>query len=242
MNPSPSILHHPEHIHPSLWKGTQLAQAQRPALSTGFSRLDAELPGRGWPIGALVEISLERPGIGEISLLRPALAQLGRERSIMLIQPPCAPHFRCWANWGLHDQRLLWVQTDNLRDTLWACDKALRHNACSALLCWAPGAQAQSLRRLHLAAQQSDTLLVMLRSPAEARQPCAAPLRLGLRPAAQGLLVSILKRRGPACEHAIPIILHPERAYSSSGAHHVSLDQPSSAPPQPGRRFSSLAH
>jgi len=242
MKLSSSILRHPEHIHPGLWKGSQLAQAQRPALSTGFSQLDDELPGRGWPLGALIEISLERPGIGEISLLRPALARLGSERSIMFIQPPCAPHFHCWTNWGLHDQRLLWVQTDSLHDTLWACDKALRHNACSALLCWAPGARAQSLRRLHLAAQQSDTLLVMLRSPADTRQPCAAPLRLGLRPAERGLQVSILKRRGPACEHTVPIVLHPERAYSSSAAPHVSLDQPSSALSLPGRRFSSLAH
>src|SRR3546814_107470 len=132
-----SILHHPEHIHPSLWKASQLAQAQRPSLSTGFTQLDNELPGRGWPIGTLIEITLNRPGIGELSLLQPALAQLESERSVMLIQPPCVPQFQCWANWGLDAQRLLWIQAGTLNDTLWACDKALQHNACSALLCWA---------------------------------------------------------------------------------------------------------
>lgn len=236
-----SPLLHPERIHPALWKGSQLAGAQRPAVSTGFAQLDKQLPGGGWPLGALVEFSLDHPGIGEIALLRPALAQLG-ERSIMLIQPPCMPHFHCWATWGLSDQKLLWVRTRSLHDTLWACDKALRHNACSALLCWAPGAQAQALRRLHVAAQQSDTLLIMLRSAAESRQPCAAPLRLRLRPAEQGLQVSIVKRRGPACDHAISIVLHPDRAHSGAGASHVSLDQSLPSLSQPGRRLSPLAH
>ena len=242
MKPSSSLLRHPERIHPGLWKGSQLAGTQRPALSTGFAQLDTELPGGGWPIGSLVELTLERPGIGEIALLRPALAQLSGERSIMFIQPPYALHTHCWANWGLRHHNLFWVQSTSLHDTLWACEQALRHNACSALLCWMSGARPQELRRLHVAARQSDTLLIMLRSSTESRQPCAAPLRLGLSPAFHGLQVAIIKRRGPVCEHAIPIALHPERAYSGAGVSHVSLDQSLSALSQPRRRFSSVEH
>lgn len=232
----------PEHIHPALWKGSQLAGAQRPTLSTGFAQLDTQLPGGGWPIGALIELSLERPGVGEIALLQPALGQLNPERSIMLIQPPWVPHFQCWANWGLGQHNLLWVNTQTLHDTLWACDKTLRHNACSALLCWAPGARAQALRRLHVVAQQSDTLFIMLRSSSESLQPCAAPLRLGLHPMQQGLQVNILKRRGPASDHAVSLLLHPERAHTGADAYHASLDLPSPALAQSGRRLSSLAH
>ncbi|HUH88173.1 MAG TPA: translesion DNA synthesis-associated protein ImuA, partial [Pusillimonas sp.] len=152
----PLVLRHPERIHPALWKASQLAQSQRPTLSTGFKQLDSQLPGGGWPIGSLIEITLERPGIGEIALLRPALAQLGTQRGIMLVQPPHPPNFHCLSNWGLHAHRLLWVQPGNLADSLWACDQALKHNACAALLCWAPGSHPQALRRLHLAARQSD--------------------------------------------------------------------------------------
>lgn len=242
MPSSASLLRHPERIHPALWKGSQLAGAQRPALSTGFAQLDIQLPGGGWPIGSLVELTLERPGIGEITLLRPALAQLSTERCIMFIRPPHAMNAHCWANWGLRHHNLFWVQSNSLHDALWACEQALRHNACSALFCWASGARPQDLRRLHVAARQTDTLLIMLRSSTESRQPCAAPLRLSLSPALQGLQVAVIKRPGPVCEHPIPIVLHPERAYSSAGVNHVSLDQPSSALPQPRRRFSSLEH
>lgn len=237
-----SILDYPERIHPALWKASQLAQPQRPTLSTGYRQLDNQLPGRGWPIGDLVEINLERPGIGEIALLRPALVQLGTDRSIMLIQPPYPPNFHCWSNWGLSARRLLWVQPDNTNDCLWACEQALRHNACSALLCWVPGARVQALRRLSLAARQSDTLLIMLRLSTNNCQPSPAPLRLNLQPAAQGLHVTILKRRGPVCEQPVAINLHPARAYSNIGAPHVSLDHPSSTFSQSGRGFSVLAH
>lgn len=237
-----SSLLRPEHIHPALWRGSQLAGAQRPTLSTGFAQLDHELPGKGWPIGALVELTLQRPGIGEIALLRPALARLGNERSIMFVQPPQAPHVQCWTSWGLSPQSLLWVRAGSLADALWASEQTLKHNACSALLCWAPGARAQDLRRLHLAARQSDTLFIVLRSSVESRQPCAAVLRLGLSPASQGLQVALIKRRGPVCRHLIPIALHAERAHSGAAPSHVSLDQPSSAPSQSRRRFSALEH
>ena len=230
-----------EHIHPALWRASQLARPHGRHIDTGFNDLSAQLPGQGWPLGCLVEILAPQPGAGEMQLLRPALILSAKQR-IALIQPPYTPQIAAWANWGGQASQLLWIRPKHATDSLWATEQILRSDTFGAALLWQSTVRSQALRRLHLAAQQSNTLLVMLRSPAEARQPCAAPLRLGLRPAAQGLLVSILKRRGPACEHAIPIILHPERAYSSSGAHHVSLDQPSSAPPQPGRRFSSLAH
>ncbi|HLU18756.1 MAG TPA: translesion DNA synthesis-associated protein ImuA [Pusillimonas sp.] len=238
---SPLLLRHPERIHPALWKGSQLAQAQRLTLSTGYAQLDRELPGGGWPIGSLIELTLERAGIGEIALLQPALARLDSKRRIMFIQPPHVPHLHCWSAWKLPPQPL-WIHTASLRDTLWACEQTLRHNACSALLCWASGAHPQELRRLHVAARQSDTLFIMLRSSVESRQPCAAPLRLGLRSASHGLQVQVLKRRGPVCEQAIPIALYPQRAYSGAGSKHVSLDQPSSALSQSGRRLSAVEH
>ena len=60
-------------------KNALLRQAEtipsKRTLSSGFSDLDRVLPGGGWPIGALTEImNSADEGIGELSLLMPAIA------------------------------------------------------------------------------------------------------------------------------------------------------------------------
>lgn len=57
----------------SVWQASRLAQAGGAVLPTGFAALDAELPGGGWPAGALIELLADRPGVGELSLLLPLL-------------------------------------------------------------------------------------------------------------------------------------------------------------------------
>jgi hypothetical protein len=54
--------------HPGIWRGDRLAQAGADVLPTGFAELDEQLPGGGWPRGALTEILIEREGIGELRL------------------------------------------------------------------------------------------------------------------------------------------------------------------------------
>lgn len=197
-------LRHPERVHPALWRGTQLARPQGAVVSTGFHVLDRQLPGQGWPLSSLIELMPSQPGIGELQLLRPALARLDA-RSILLIGPPYSPHYHCWRNWGLEKHRLIWINPQTQMDVLWAAEQALRHHACAALLCWAEAARLPSLRRLHWAAAQNDALFVMLRPPCAANQASPASLRLSLSPAAQGMKVHILKRRGPACNASISI-------------------------------------
>src|SRR5690625_1140809 len=81
----------PERIHPSLWRGTQLAHAYEKTVPTGYPALNSELPGQGWPTGTLIELMPERPGVGEIQLLKPALLQLQAEGRIMVLNPPHTP-------------------------------------------------------------------------------------------------------------------------------------------------------
>lgn len=234
----------PEHIHPALWRGTQLARSQRPVVSTGFAALDRELPGQGWPLGSLIEFLPSRPGIGEIHLLRPALEHLSSERSVILVHPPYEPHFHCWVDWRLQARRLLWVNPQTQGDALWAAEQILKHNACAALLCWAGAPHPAGLRRLHLVAQQSDTLFVLLRPQAQATHASAAPLRLRLMPVAQGIEAFILKRRGPSCDKPVSIVLHPARGTAPRPEHHeqhASLVQPVPAHAQPGRPLPALA-
>src|ERR1700743_2813366 len=50
----------------------------RPVWSTGRRALDARLPGGGWAPGALIEVLLDAPGLGEVQLFLPALVQSQR--------------------------------------------------------------------------------------------------------------------------------------------------------------------
>ncbi len=59
-----------------VWCGDTLASLPEATISSGHPELDAELPGGGWPRGNLTEFLVDRGGLGELSLLLPALAQL----------------------------------------------------------------------------------------------------------------------------------------------------------------------
>jgi protein ImuA len=222
----------PEHIHPALWRATQLARSATRGVSTGYAALSAQLPGGGWPAGALIELLMPHAGIGEIRLLQPALAQLDRDHPIALIQPPHVPHVACWQGWRLNPSQLLWVAPERPMDALWAAEQILKHGSCGALLCWLPRVRVESLRRLHLAAQAAETLCFVMRPATAAQQASPAPLRLALSPAPGGLSVQILKRRGPAA--AQPLLL----VFESSD--HASVDRHPSAQPAIRRDAPSL--
>ena len=49
----------PETIHPSLWRASQLARGTGVYVASGHTALSAELPGGGWPGGALTEILIQ---------------------------------------------------------------------------------------------------------------------------------------------------------------------------------------
>jgi len=51
-----------------IWRGDSLNRAGTPTVACGFPELDAELPGGGWPAGALTEILPAHEGIGELRL------------------------------------------------------------------------------------------------------------------------------------------------------------------------------
>ncbi|MGU7781399.1 translesion DNA synthesis-associated protein ImuA [Burkholderia sp. PU8-34] len=189
----------PESLHPTLWRGSQLARGGPRTIDTGFATLSAELPGGGWPVGGLVELLAAQPGCGEMRLLAPALARtVGGKRPLALVAPPQAPHASALASLGVPADALLWLRAGSRADALWAAEQALKTGCCGALLLW-QDARPDALRRLHLAAARAgDTLFVMLRPLSAARQPSPAVLRLALHPAPGGVAVEIVKRRGPA--------------------------------------------
>ncbi|OUL98692.1 hypothetical protein [Variovorax sp. JS1663] len=194
-----------------LWSGDALGQADGQVIGTGHAALDAELPGGGWPVGAMTELLQEVPEAHAWQLLLPALAQAVRERSgpVVLVGAPQEPFGPALAAQGLPLESLLWVRCDAApaagppqggrgplggqrgREVpsvgahgaarLWACEQALRCAEVAAVLAWLPQARVGELRRLQLAAAQHEALLFVFRPQAVAQASSPARLRLQLQ-------------------------------------------------------------
>lgn len=190
------LLAFPEELHPALWRASQLARSSSKCIGTGHMALSNQLAGGGWPTGTLIDLLLQQHGIGEMRLLAPALAKVAKRRVIM-IQPPHPPQALALAGMDLASSDLVWIKSANSADALWATEQALRSGSCGAVLYWATHIRAESLRRLHLAAQAGETLFFVLRPLAAAQDASPSPLRLTLRAAKDGVEIGFLKRRGP---------------------------------------------
>jgi cell division inhibitor SulA len=182
--------------HPLLWRGDRLARADD-AVSSGFAGLDRELPGGGWPKAALTELWLDAEGIGELSLLLPALKRLTQAGEwIALVAPPHIPYAPAFAGRGVDPARVIVIEAEEDKHRWWAAEQVLRANGAGALLLWPKTLADQRTRRLQLAAQESQTLAFLFTSTARAMQPSPSPLRIRLALSGNRLGVDIFKRRG----------------------------------------------
>ncbi|MFM0085017.1 translesion DNA synthesis-associated protein ImuA [Paraburkholderia sediminicola] len=191
-----SALISPESLHPALWRASQLGGGHTRVVECGHMQLAAELPGGGWPQGTLTDLLIQQTGCGEIRLLRSALAAVAG-RPVILLQPPHRVQPAALAWWGLSAEHVRVLRAEKTADALWAAEQVLRAGTCAALIFWQTHVRPESLRRLHLAAQASDTLFFMMRPLATASDASPAPLRLAIRPARDGVNLEFVKRRGP---------------------------------------------
>ena len=183
--------------NPAIWRGDEQARVALPSIPTGFSEFDRELPGGGWPRGMVSELLTERSGIGELSLLMPALAQLSQQDGwLMLIAPPWIPYAPALAARGIRLSRVIVANTVSDKDTLWAEEQSLRAGNCSAVLAWPAAFSEHGLRRLQFAAEEGGSFGVVFSETSRAALPSPAPLRLRLGVRHDRLSVKILKRRG----------------------------------------------
>ncbi len=188
--------------HPGIWRGDRL-EAGVDALPTGFAELDAELPGGGWPRGALTEILLGQEGIGELRLLLPALARASEQDFgakgggwLTWVSPPHLPYAPALSGAGVRLEHLLVAQPKSEADAWWTTEQALRSGACSAVLAWLKTPDERRMRRLQLGAETGHAMGVLFRHASAAEERSPAALRLRLEASAEGLAVHILKRRG----------------------------------------------
>lgn len=203
---SPGGIITPEQLHPALWRASQLAHSAARCVDTGHASLTTQLPGGGWPTGAQIDLLTQQPGIGEIRLVAPALRAVAK-RKIVLISPPHQPQILAFAGLGIAPDELIWLTPKTSADALWAAEQVLRSGSCGSVLFWNNHARSESMRRLNLAAQAGETLFFMLRPLAAAQDASPAPLRLALRPAAGGVEVTFVKRRGPQRDEPLMVPL-----------------------------------
>jgi hypothetical protein len=180
----------------AVWRGGAPARTGE-ALPSGYGALDRELPGGGWPLGALTEILGAREGIGELQLVLPALAALtAAGRRAVWLAPPHLPYASALAAAGVDLAHLAVVRAPGRRDALWAAEQVLRAGTCHALLAWLRDARYPELRRLAVAAGASRAFVALFRPREAIAASSPACLRLALEPAPGGLYARILKRRG----------------------------------------------
>ncbi|WP_371875716.1 translesion DNA synthesis-associated protein ImuA [Duganella dendranthematis] len=188
-----------------IWRADELSRSRTLSSPSGYECLDAELPEGGWPQSTLVELLLQQPGIGEMHLLRPALANLSKSRYVAFIEPPHRPNSAACKFLGLHCPNLLWIRAPTTANALWSTEQILRNGGFGAVLLWQKNIRNEALRRLNLAAQSTDTTFWLLRPLSAAADASPAPLRIALRPSAGGISAEVIKRRGP--HHDQPLII-----------------------------------
>lgn len=166
--------------HPGIWRRSASAQQHVRALPTGLAELDAVLPGGGWPCGALSEILFAHDGIGELSLLMPALAAITQRRQrVVFVAPPYIPYAPALEAHGLDLRYVVQIEA-NAGEGAWSAEQCLRSGSCGAVLGWLHQADYTQLRRLQLAAESGDALAFLFRPAHSAGKSSPAALRLQL--------------------------------------------------------------
>lgn len=101
--------------HPPIALASLATRAQPGrVVETGYAAMSRELPGGGWPTGALIDLLVQQPGVGELRLLSPALAS-GDCRPIAFLQSPHIPCSHGLATIGLDVGRIFSVKAESRR-------------------------------------------------------------------------------------------------------------------------------
>ncbi|WP_248320020.1 MULTISPECIES: translesion DNA synthesis-associated protein ImuA [unclassified Caballeronia] len=210
-------------LQQQLWQGEQFTTSHSGVVPSGYRMLDLALPGAGWQPGTVTEVLIEESGVGEIRLLARTLRDLTtvQSRSVVFIAPPWMPNHAAFRAMNIAPNKLVWVKAPD-DQVLWAAEQSLKQEGIGAVLIWLPKARPEALRRLQVAAQESQSLAFLFRPLNAAKQSSAAPLRMVCKPMLPAtaptmnrrewmqvvmLEISIIKRRGPLLEKPLHLRL-----------------------------------
>lgn len=237
-------------LHAQVWRAHAWARAPLHTVATGEALLDAQLPGGGWPVGALTELLQEAGVHNEWRVLLPALAQHG-SGPVVLVGPPHPPFAPALLAQGLQTQRLLCLcpgafamdtaqkATPPLAPAscLWATEQALRCAPVDTVVAWLAQVRPHQLRRLQLAAAEHHKLLFVVRSLQTQHEASPAVLRLKLSLNVQShVCVEVLKRRGPPAADLVQWAARPT-ALQQVLAAHGAPERPPLAQTPPARQM-----
>ncbi|OOG58187.1 recombinase RecA [Polaromonas sp. C04] len=244
-SPGPSTSRHfnvaqlPGRVASAIWRGSELGSAQEEVVESGFAALDAELPGGGWPLRALIEVLQPQPTLCEWRLLGASLRRVTEAGGqLLLVSPPKHPHLPGLLQHGLRANQMVRLDARAPAERLWATEQLVKANPAGAILAWLPQARQEQLRRLQVHAQSCDALVFLFRPAAAQFDASPAPLRVLAELGADWQLkVEVFKRRGPPQERPIslfsipdslagvltPRLLRPSQFLPSSETPHVSV-------------------
>jgi hypothetical protein len=122
-----------------------------------------------------------------------------------LIASPHLPYAPGLQQGGVQLREVLVVETRDERNALWATEELLRAGA-GAVLLWQDGIDAATQRRLQLAAETADGLVLVYRRPQRGSDVSVAALRLQVLRSERRVQVEVLKCRGarPTRRYALP--------------------------------------
>lgn len=197
------VPHSPTPLDTLVWRYGKGLPAPGRGLATGFAELDRALPQHGWCGDGLNELLGNEQGVGEFSLLLPALRRVCAEgKGVLLANPPFVPYAPALAQAGLAFAHLIVVRQADTDNLYWAAEQALRSRACGAVVVWSDESVRRlpdlMLRRLQMAAHNGSCAGFLFRPRRAREQPSPAPLRI-VYAAQQGVLeLTLHKCRGQA--------------------------------------------
>ena len=180
-----------------VWRGSDRYNDAQ-SVSTGFSELDAALPSRGWANGCLTELLVGHHGLGEFSLLLPAIKQLTQQAQwVALIKPPFIPYAPALGNAGVQLEHMLVVNPPDDKSALWASEQCLRSGVFAGVITWVKRSTPQKQRRLQIAAETGGSIAIMYRPNTTRSEHSPAALRITLQQnlSAGQLMLNIIKVR-----------------------------------------------
>lgn len=168
--------------NPLFWRAGDKPTLTTAGIASGFAELDQQLPDRGWPRSALTELLCDAVGIGEVSLLLPAMSSANvRGKGVIWIAPPYLPYAPALAAASVDLQKLLILRPTTSADALWAAEQAIRAGAAAMVVTWlSQHIEYAMLRRLQLACSTAECAGFIYRTSNALRQASPAPLRLAL--------------------------------------------------------------
>lgn len=190
-----------------VWRGSEIGHRSAAVSPTGWTQLDRELPGGGWPSHSITELLAAQPAVVEWRLLGPALRQVAvRGGQIAVVAPPRQPYLPGLQQEGLDERSFVWIEAQTPAERLWTTEQLVKANACGAVVVWLPQARAEQIRRLQVCAQSCEGMVFLCRPEAARHESSAAPLRVHAGFALDWeLRLQILKRRGPSLDEPIAL-------------------------------------